>query len=840
MRKRVISFVLVVCMLLAIVPAVVTDGLSSSYSIDTFVGIAGVVADYIDTVGEFPARVVYNGYAYNIEKDSFYGLALACIKSLYDGVTTGNITRVPGYITSNITGYTDSFNHVSVNKDFYMNTVTRNITWALSSSSLDAGSHYYGAYVTYPSSNYPAYNNYTGNFSFTRCLCTYARVLRHYRDYNVLPDNVDCTDLRTQIFDDGIYKIKNMSGSSKALKMSTVTEPCEVTVETDTDSSEQHWMFVKQSDGWYKIYTLHNWASQGRKLLKLSSLNTEASVMSEGTQSDNFLFKIYSPTPGYYWLMSKASQLDNCVMQYNSASNTVTSNTVAWTSGIQRWTINPVSNSLTDGTAYNISSAYSGDYIGIKMSDMTSGANPAELEMFYDPDSCSQQWKLTKQSNGWYTFSSAYSGYSSNHYLRLNSQGILEIATLTTVLSNADNYLFMPYKLPNAIGKYNIICKSDVDANLSLKLYNEGGENQYKIVHSTPYGDTGYEKWYIEAVTPVTGIALSSAEEMLEIGDTLSLTATVSPTNASIADVTWSSADTSIATVTQQGVVTGISTGTTSIRVTSNADPNIYQDCSVRVGNYFATVKCYYDKGFNARYSDNVESAEDKIRNDLLDVVADQFATKFNINIKVENVDMYTSTSDACMESRGITVNWEAINGVTTDQCECTTSPTSSCNYWTRSSGVFYYDNPLNIDFVPYTTFYTLFLGHNLFDKESQPKNNSYTYNIKLISGQDEPYIPIVVIEKLRSSCEELYLSLLHEFSHQFGAPDHYHDGKDGERCKRYPICSGCGDDPSLTRPEGCLMQTTVDSNLASYIWCDACEEDIETKLEGYFKLSQQ
>ena len=103
-----------------------------------------------------------------------------------------------------------------------MNTVARNIAWVQSANSFDGGYHYYGAYTTYPGGGY----TFTGNFSFTRALCTYARILRHYNDNNELPDFVDCTDLRAVQLTDGIYRIKNDSVSTSSLKITnTETSP---------------------------------------------------------------------------------------------------------------------------------------------------------------------------------------------------------------------------------------------------------------------------------------------------------------------------------------------------------------------------------------------------------------------------------------------------------------------------------------------------------------------------------------------------------------------------------------------------------------------------------------
>lgn len=73
-----------------------------------------------------------------------------------------------------------------------------------------------------------------------------------------------------------------------------------------------------------------------------------------------------------------------------------------------------------------------------------------------------------------------------------------------------------------------------------------------------------------EAVTtPVTDIKLDKTQETLEIGETLALTATVIPDNATNKNVIWSSSDSNVATVSQSGVVTAIAEGTTTISAVS-------------------------------------------------------------------------------------------------------------------------------------------------------------------------------------------------------------------------------------------------------------------------------
>ena len=68
---------------------------------------------------------------------------------------------------------------------------------------------------------------------------------------------------------------------------------------------------------------------------------------------------------------------------------------------------------------------------------------------------------------------------------------------------------------------------------------------------------------------PVTGVTLVPATGTIDVGATLSLTASVAPADATNKNVTYSTSDDSIATVTSDGVVSGVGAGTATITVTT-------------------------------------------------------------------------------------------------------------------------------------------------------------------------------------------------------------------------------------------------------------------------------
>ncbi|AGK96719.1 Ig-like domain-containing protein [Clostridium pasteurianum] len=82
--------------------------------------------------------------------------------------------------------------------------------------------------------------------------------------------------------------------------------------------------------------------------------------------------------------------------------------------------------------------------------------------------------------------------------------------------------------------------------------------------------------------TPVTSVTLNKTTDILTVGSTDTLTATVAPDNATNKAVTWSSSDTNVATVDNTGKVTAVDAGTATITVTT-VDGSKTASCTVTV-----------------------------------------------------------------------------------------------------------------------------------------------------------------------------------------------------------------------------------------------------------------
>ncbi len=139
----------------------------------------------------------------------------------------------------------------------------------------------------------------------------------------------------------------------------------------------------------------------------------------------------------------------------------------------------------------------------------------------------------------------------------------------------------------------------DTIANVLEVLYEtkDGAANRTKftrigIGQNTLYdkikyddGRVGYilKKWIYEyQYNKVQGISLNTTYSDLNVGDTIRLQATISPSNAENKNVNWTTSDSSIATVDSNGNVKGLKSGVVTITATTQ-DQNKTAICTINV-----------------------------------------------------------------------------------------------------------------------------------------------------------------------------------------------------------------------------------------------------------------
>ena len=119
---------------------------------------------------------------------------------------------------------------------------------------------------------------------------------------------------------------------------------------------------------------------------------------------------------------------------------------------------------------------------------------------------------------------------------------------------------------------------ASIDSNGTVSLKAKGSATVKMSVYASASATTPLLEKSVDVTVkqPVTGVSITSANgsNTVNAGDTLQLTAKVSPSNASDTSVTWSSSSTGIAKVSTAGLVTGVAAGTAVITAKANDGSN--------------------------------------------------------------------------------------------------------------------------------------------------------------------------------------------------------------------------------------------------------------------------
>ena len=132
------------------------------------------------------------------------------------------------------------------------------------------------------------------------------------------------------------------------------------------------------------------------------------------------------------------------------------------------------------------------------------------------------------------------------------------------------------YTIPSGNLTWSTLSGYGANFSIVIPLSSTSSSRPYVYVYGAEI-----EVTYTTGNVAVTGVDIPSTASV-EVGSTTQLTATISPSNATNQNVSWSSGNTSVATVASDGTVTGVSAGTTIITVTT-ADGNYTDTCTVTV-----------------------------------------------------------------------------------------------------------------------------------------------------------------------------------------------------------------------------------------------------------------
>ena len=178
---------------------------------------------------------------------------------------------------------------------------------------------------------------------------------------------------------------------------------------------------------------------------------------------------------------------------------------------------------------------------------------------------CSWTWTTQNGVNG-YRVTSKKNGNS----IFLPATGYRFGSTLFTAGSNGR------YWSSNLVGDFpDFACHVGFDSD-NVSMYFTVGGRHYGLSVRPVYDDS--------TAVPVSGVSLDKTSMSMTVDETQTLTATVTPSNATDKSVTWSSSDPDIASVSGSGVVTANAIGTATI--TAYASNGLSASCKIDVFPY--------------------------------------------------------------------------------------------------------------------------------------------------------------------------------------------------------------------------------------------------------------
>lgn len=129
-----------------------------------------------------------------------------------------------------------------------------------------------------------------------------------------------------------------------------------------------------------------------------------------------------------------------------------------------------------------------------------------------------------------------------------------------TIDNVASQYTWIPDALSDA-GTYELYCYCSDETT--------GGSGRYIAT--------------LEVVVPVSSITLGKTSHTLNVGNTYTLSSSVSPSSAANKTLRWTSSNTSVATVSSSGVITAKAPGTATIKAIATDGSNVNASCTVTV-----------------------------------------------------------------------------------------------------------------------------------------------------------------------------------------------------------------------------------------------------------------
>ena len=192
----------------------------------------------------------------------------------------------------------------------------------------------------------------------------------------------------------------------------------------------------------------------------------------------------------------------------------------------------------------------------------------------------SQIWKFERQSNGLYKITN-YSKTGKTIHTN-GGVGAIDNGSLIKIYDyNANETALHRYLLQTYNGGYRIVPGHTPDLK-ALDITDGTMQAGQPIELYRTYSWTNAAQTFVfEKIAD--SMTLNNTSTQLYVGNTLTLKATITPSDVATKNVTWKSSNTSIATVDSAGKVTAKGIGTATITATTTDGSNISKTCTVKV-----------------------------------------------------------------------------------------------------------------------------------------------------------------------------------------------------------------------------------------------------------------
>lgn len=239
----------------------------------------------------------------------------------------------------------------------------------------------------------------------------------------------------------------------------------------------------------------------------------------------------------------------------------------------------------------------------------------------------------------------------------------------------------------------------------------------------------------------------------------------------------------------------------------------------VESDKYVLFTDHFYDEGFEVRFASIDSNAENLIK-EYQDAVAERLLSIFNLQVLPRYIS-YTSIADTCKIND--------YDAVTTLTCEAPCTHNVNQSHTNRTNLVYEISNGTHVSVS------TVWTGHRLTN-DARPASYDTMHKIIITPWSTRNFIPPNEYEE--QIAEENMFSLIHELSHQIGAPDHYcaEDWNEDDEVKKCTNdhCDECVNEMDAPRP--CIMSYIyyISTLTDEEMYCSDCIRDINGHLDTH------